>query len=61
MESFEQLVSVAGGLLLSVACGLLLEELIFGGLVRLFFAPQRSAGGEGKERATKDGGKPCLH
>lgn len=37
MELFAETVSVIGAMVLSVACGLLLEELLFGGLVRLFF------------------------
>jgi hypothetical protein len=40
MEFFAEAVSVIGALLLSVSCGLLVEELIFGGLVRLFFTPR---------------------
>jgi hypothetical protein len=59
MESLGEVGAMAGGLLLSVACGLMLEELIFGGLVRLFFASQRVTGGNGKERAKRDGGKSC--
>lgn len=45
MELFAESLSVVGALLLSVSCGLLLEELLFGGLVRLFFAnkPARPA------------------
>jgi len=43
METFAEALSVAGAMLLSVSCGLLLEELLFGGLVRLFFSPQRVA------------------
>lgn len=38
MELFAEIVSVVGAMLLSVSCGLLLEELLFGGLVRLFFS-----------------------
>ena len=30
-----------GGLLLSLSCAVLLEELLLGGLFRLFFAPRR--------------------
>jgi hypothetical protein len=41
MELFAESLSVVGALVLSVSCGLLLEELVFGGLVRLFFAPSR--------------------
>jgi hypothetical protein len=45
MELFAESLSVIGALLLSVSCGLLIEELLFGGLVRLFFAakPARPA------------------
>jgi hypothetical protein len=43
MELFAEAVSVVGALLLSVSCGLLVEELFFGGLVRLFFARQAVA------------------
>lgn len=41
MELFAETLSVVGALVLSVSCGLLLEELLFGGLVRFFFAPSR--------------------
>jgi hypothetical protein len=40
MDSTFTLFSVAAGLLLSIACAALLEELIFGGIFRLFFAPR---------------------
>ena len=45
MELFAETLSVIGALLLSISCGLLVEELLFGGLVRLFFAakPARPA------------------
>ena len=36
-----------GGLLLSLACAVLVEELLLGGLFRLFFAPR-------PERPSKD-------
>lgn len=45
MELFAEVVSVVGAMVLSVACGLLLEELLFGGLVRLFFAPAAKSPG----------------
>jgi len=38
METLWEAFAVIGALLLSVSCGLLLEEMLFGGLVRLFFA-----------------------
>jgi hypothetical protein len=59
MESLGELGAAMGGLLLSLACGLMLEELIFGGLVRLFFASQRAASSNGKGRAKKDGDRSC--
>ena len=58
METFAEAISVIGALLLSVSCGLLLEELVFGGLVRLFFA-RRPESGKQKER-NKKGERPCL-
>jgi hypothetical protein len=40
-----------GGLLLSLACAVLLEELLVGGLFRLFFAPRPGpAGGSDQKR-----------
>lgn len=38
MQSAETLGVVVAGLFFSVMCGLLLEELVFGGLFRFFFA-----------------------
>jgi hypothetical protein len=58
MEMFAEVLSVIGALLLSVSCGLLLEELVFGGLVRLFFA-RRPETQEEKERNSQ-GERPCL-
>jgi hypothetical protein len=62
MELFAEALSVVGAMLLSLSCGLLLEELLFGGLVRLFFARQRVAGGatEGRETSVGTGGEKCL-
>jgi hypothetical protein len=55
MEMFAEALSVAGAMVLSVSCGLLLEELLFGGLVRLFFARERvpSVATERKEMREK--------
>lgn len=58
METFAEALSVIGALLLSVSCGLLLEELIFGGLVRLFFARQMETRKE--EERKSQGERPCL-
>ncbi len=43
MESATTIGVALAGLFFSLACALLLEELIFGGLLRFFFAPR--AGG----------------
>lgn len=40
MEWIAEVLSGLGALLLSLAFGLLFEELVFGVLTRLFFAPQ---------------------
>ncbi len=37
MQSAMTILTVVGGLVFSVSCALLVEELIFGGLFRLFF------------------------
>jgi hypothetical protein len=58
MEMLWEAFTVIGALLLSVSCGLLLEEMLFGGLVRLFFA-RRTESREDKERKLK-GERPCL-
>jgi hypothetical protein len=58
MEMFAEALSVVGAMLLSVSCGLLLEELLFGGLVRLFFAQQRATRVVIERKET--GEKPCL-
>lgn len=57
MEMFAEAISVLGALVLSVACGLLLEELLFGGLVWLFFARRPEAS---KKERTDLGEGPCL-
>jgi hypothetical protein len=50
MEIFAEAISVVGALLLSVSCGLLVEELVFGGLVWLCGARQRSSRKDGERR-----------
>ena len=37
MQSAMTMLTVVGGLVFSVSCALLVEELIFGGLFKLFF------------------------
>ena len=62
MELFAEILSVVGALLLSVSCGVLVQELVFGGLVRLFVAHQHKAGqitGQKKSQQSKEGS--CLH
>ncbi len=49
MEIFAEAISVVGALVLSVACGLLAEEMIFGGLVWLCRAR--------RPVSSKDGGR----
>ena len=61
MELFAEMLSVVGALLFSVSCGVLAEELLFGGLVRLFFARRPRAGGSTeRNEGTKEGERPCL-
>ncbi len=58
MEVFAEAVSVVGALLLSVSFGLLVEELLFGGLVRLFFARQPVPSVRGERRKERE--EQCL-
>jgi hypothetical protein len=58
METFAEALSIIGALLLSVSCGLLVEELVFGGLVRLFVAQQTKIR-KAQERQSQ-GEDPCL-
>lgn len=61
MELFAEAISVVGALLLSVSFGLLLEELIFGGLIRLFFAPRPVCSALTSEpRERNEGERKCL-
>jgi hypothetical protein len=59
MEMFAEAISVLGALVLSVSCGLLLEELLFGGLVWLFFARQPES--RKKHERNLAGEDPCSH
>ena len=40
MESATTVAVTVAGLFFSLMCGLLMEELIFGGMFRFFFAPR---------------------
>lgn len=59
MELFAEALSVVGAMVLSVSCGLLLEELLFGGLVRLFFARQRVPS-VATEQGRREGRSACA-
>jgi hypothetical protein len=41
MQNAITFLTVIGGLLFSVSCALLVEEVVFGGLIKLFFPQQR--------------------
>lgn len=53
-------ITALGAVLLPVAALLLLEELTFGGLVRLLLAPRPEAGGRIEPKRVHGGGK-CSH
>lgn len=40
MENAKTVITLAAALFFSLACAVLIEELVFGGLFRLFFAPR---------------------
>lgn len=44
MQGMATALITLGGLLLSLSCAVLLEELFLGGLFRLFFAPRLGSG-----------------
>jgi hypothetical protein len=44
VEIFAEILSAVTAIVLTVACGLLLEEMVFGGLARLFSIGRPSAG-----------------
>lgn len=53
MESATTVAMVVAGLFFSLMCALLMEELIFGGMFRFFFAP-RAEHLQNKRRAELD-------
>ena len=59
MDWFITAITALGAVLLPVAAVLLLEELTFGGLVRLLMAP-RPETGERSEPKRGNGGERCL-
>ena len=60
VEIFAELLSAVAAVVLSVACGLLCEELLFGGLVRLFFPPRPGAGKKAVPAQEEKGERTCL-
>ena len=60
MNLFTEAITALSALLLSVAAGLLLEELTYGALVRLLLAP-RPHPAKSKEPNHKTGGEKCSH
>ena len=59
MDWFITAITALGAVLLPVAAVLLLEELTFGGLVRLLMAP-RPETGQRSEPKRGNGGRRCL-
>ena len=43
VETFAEVLCAAAAVVVTVACGLLLEELVFGGLARLCLVPRAGA------------------
>ena len=60
METFAELLCASAAVVLTVACGLLLEELVFGGLARLFFVPRSSASETPSAEPEEKGERTCL-
>jgi hypothetical protein len=60
MNLLARAISDVQAVLLPVAAALLLEELTYGGLVRLLLAP-RTGTGKLKEPNHKNGGEKCSH
>jgi hypothetical protein len=59
VEIFAELLSAIAAVVLTVACGLLCEELLFGGLVR--FIPPRPGTGDKPDTAQEEKGeRTCL-
>ena len=57
MDLLNETMNALGAVLLSVAAGLLFEELTYGGLVRLLLAPRPGTGRRIERKATKGEGK----
>lgn len=60
MDLLNEAIGSLGAALLPVVAGLLLEELTFGGLVRLLIAPRPKTGKHSEPNTPKGEGK-CSH
>ena len=60
METFAEGISAIIAVAFSVSCGLLIEELLFGGLIRLFFALRPDAAEESQPERKDKGERTCL-
>ena len=60
VEIFAELLSAIAAVVLTVACGLLCEELLFGGLVRLFLPRRPVAGNKPTQAQEEKGERTCL-
>jgi len=60
MSFLARAISDVQAALLPVAAALLLEEMTYGGLVRLLLAP-RTGSGKHKEPTHQNGGERCSH
>ena len=60
METFAEILSAVTAIVLTVACGLLLEELVFGGLARLFFVGRPRTGEKPSPAQEDKGERTCL-
>ena len=61
METFAEILSAMTAVVLTVACGLLLEELVFGGLARLVLLARSSASEKPSPKQKDKGERICLH
>jgi hypothetical protein len=60
VELFAELLSAITAVVLSVSCGLLLEELVFGGLARLFLVARSIASEKPSPKQKDKGERICL-
>jgi hypothetical protein len=60
VELFAEALSAIAAMVLTVACGLLCEELLFGGLERLLVPPRPGAGDTPAPAQEEKGERTCL-